>query len=220
MNSEILCLIGEVIRCKRQKRNMKQAELAALLNVTPQAVSRWEMGISYPDIAMVPKIAEVLCVTSDELLGIRKPDASLEYREDMAPVLNQSQVDSIFDYVPAPISGISKRVLIVDDADFLRTVLEDILTKRGHAVLQAKNGSEGLEVLRNEQVDVCVLDIVMPGMSGMEVLERIKKEQPGIKVVMLSAMSRKRLVEQALQLGADAFVVKPFQEECLIERIG
>ena len=52
--------IGEVIKCRRQKRGITQAELAALLNITPQAVSRWEMGISYPDIAMIPKISEAL----------------------------------------------------------------------------------------------------------------------------------------------------------------
>lgn len=212
--------IGEVIKRRRKTRNITQAELAELLNVTPQAVSRWEMGISYPDIAMVPKISEVLWVTADELLGIRPLSADRESGVDMDAVLNQSQADSIFDYVPVPISGKSKKILIVDDSDFMRTTLEDILTHHGHTVMSAKDGQECLNILRNEAVDVCVLDIVMPVMNGIETIKRIKEEQLELKVVMLSALSQERIVKQALQLGADAFVVKPFQEECLIERIG
>ena len=215
--------IGEVIKCKRKKRNMTQAELAEVLKVTPQAVSRWEMGVSYPDIAMVPMISEALCVTADELLGLTPMEPSSvshEPGEDHEPILNQSQADSIFDYVPVPITGESKKVLIVDDSDFMRMMLEDILTHHGHTVLQAKGGQECLDLLQTETVDVCVLDIGMPGMDGMEVLRRIKEGQPGLKVVMLSALSQESNVRQALQFGADAFVVKPFGPECLVERVG
>lgn len=214
--------IGEVIKSKRQKKNLTQAELAGLLKVTPQAVSRWEMGISYPDIAMVPKISEVLRVSADELLGIKPFNENLGLGEenDYDTVLNQDQVDSIFDYIPEPISGKSKRVLVVDDVHFMRMMLEDILTHQGHIVLQAKDGQECLERLQNEIVDVCVLDICMSGMDGLEVLRRIKEEQPGLKVVMISALSQESNVKQALQLGADAFVVKPFQGQSLIDRVG
>ena len=215
--------IGEVIKCKRKKRNMTQAELAEVLKVTPQAVSRWEMGVSYPDIAMVPMISEALSVTADELLGltpIEPSSVSHETREDHEPILNQSQADSIFDYVPVSITGESRKVLVVDDSDFMRMMLEDILTHHGHTVLQAKGGQECLDLLQKETVDVCVLDIGMPGMDGMEVLRRIKEEQPGLRVVMLSALSQESNVRQALQLGADAFVVKPFGAECLVERVG
>ncbi len=217
--------IGDVIKSKRQNKNMTQAELAEKLNVTPQAVSRWEMGVSYPDIAMIPLISEVLWVSADELLGIR-PSYKREVQEGQESeknadlVLNQSQVDSIFDYVPFPVSGESKKVLVVDDADFMRTILEEVLTHRGHTVLQARDGKECLSVLREKTVDVCLLDINMPGMDGLEVLRRIKTEHPGLKVVMLSAMAQESNVRKALQLGADAFVVKPFQAECVMERIG
>lgn len=217
--------IGDVIKSKRQNKNMTQAELAEKLNVTPQAVSRWEMGVSYPDIAMLPLISEVLWVSADELLGIR-PSYKREVREGQESeknadlVLNQSQADSIFDYVPFPVSGERKKVLVVDDADFMRTILEEVLTHRGHSVLQARDGKECLSVLREKTVDVCLLDINMPGMDGLEVLRRIKTEHPGLKVVMLSAMAQESNVRQALQLGADAFVVKPFQAECVVERIG
>lgn len=230
--------IGEVIKDRRQKRKMTQTELAELLKVTPQAVSRWEMNVSYPDIAMIPLISEVLCVSADELLGIRQSCEGEETSGELwvkvdelqqqmtgikpsvpDPLLNQSQIDSVFDYVPAPATGESKKVLIVDDADFMRMMLRDILTHHGHTVLEAKNGQECLNILQDEGVDVCVLDIRMPGIDGMEVLKRIKEDQPGLIVVMLSALCSESTVKTALQLGADAFVAKPFQAECLVSRI-
>ena len=176
--------IGVVIKNNRQKSNMTQTELAACLNITPQAVSRWEMGISYPDIAMLPRISEVLRVSADELLGIRLPDLSGkegsggkdgsgasawpgEYQECQEPALNQSQADSIFDYVPVPSTGEGKRILVVDDADFMRMMLKEILGRCGHTVLEARNGQECLDILERETVDVCVLDIVMPVMDGI-----------------------------------------------------
>ena len=228
--------IGEVIKNKRQKRKMTQTELGELLKVTPQAVSRWEMGISYPDIAMIPLISEVLCVSADELLGIqqsgesRKASGELRTRTDEPQMqthgndpsvpLNQSQIDSIFDYVPTQATGESKKVLVVDDADFMRMMLKDIVTHYGHTFLEAKDGQEGLNILQNGAIDVCVLDIGMPGMDGMEVLKKIKEDRPEIKVVMLSALCNESNVKMALQLGADAFVAKPFQAECLVSRIG
>lgn len=215
--------IGEVIKRRRQIKNITQAELAALLRVTPQAVSRWEMGISYPDIAMVPKISEVLQVSADELLGIQPPNdeqPSQTPQEQLGTVLNQDQADSIFNYIPKPTARRSQKVLVVDDSDFMRMMLEDILTRHGHTILQAKGGQECLDMLQAETVDVCVLDIGMPGMDGIEVLHKIKEKNPALKVIMLSALSQENIVKQALQLGADSFVVKPFQAQCLINRIG
>ncbi len=212
--------IGEVIKCRRQKRNLTQAELAVQLNITPQAVSRWEMNISYPDIAMLPQIAEALQISTDELLGVRLSGTCRDCGEPTDRILNQSQADSIFDYVPASVSGKGKKVLVTDDADFLRGLLEDILTKKGHTVLLARNGRECLDILQNENVDVCVLDIVMPVMDGMETLKKIREKGYPVKVIMLSALAQASCVRQALELGADSFVVKPFHEDCLFERIG
>ena len=80
------------------------------------------------------------------------------------------------------------------------------------------NGQECLDILQSETVDVCVLDIMMPVMDGIAALQRIKEEHPGLKRVMLSAMSAESCIRQTLQLGADAYVVKPFSEQCLLER--
>ncbi len=222
--------IGEIIKQKRQKRNITQTELAELLHITPQAVSRWEMNISYPDITIIPKISEILCVTADELLGIHPTSDEQKLKESLKEkqktnqecdmVLNQSQADSIFGCTPVSISEESKKILVVDDSDFMRMMLEDILTHHGHTALYAKNGLECLNILQKETVDVCLLDIGMPVMDGIEALKKIKEKHQELKVVMLSALSQESNVKLTHQLGAHSFVVKPFQVRCLIERIG
>lgn len=228
---------GNVIKKYRKLRNMTQEELAAALHVTPQAVSRWENGISYPDIAMIPEIVKVLRVSADKLLSCdntaedagKEQAHMLDYQELVASVqemdekmLNQSQIDSIFDYVPHS-AQTSKMVLIIDDSDFMRMMVTDMLSHEHHRVLQAASGEEGLKMLKGETcgvpVDVCILDIKMPGMNGLQVLEIIKQEYPQIKVIMLSALCGEAFVKDAMELGADGFVAKPFQAGSLLERI-
>ena len=230
--------IGNVIKERRVLKGMTQEELAQALSVTPQAVSRWEIGISYPDIAMVPEIVRVLGVSADSLLGCgdfdkkeKPPAAPSATVQDKDRVLNQSQVDSIFDYVP-PLkmeqtcirnNEGEKTVLVVYDSDFMRMMLTDILSKNGHRILQYKSGEECLDRLKDKtgdiNADVCILDIKMPGMNGLEVLERIKKDYSDVKVIMLSALCTEEVVKKALELGADGFVAKPFQSDSILERI-
>ncbi len=222
--------IGNVIKERRVLKGMTQEELAQALSVTPQAVSRWEIGISYPDIAMVPEIVRVLGVSADSLLGCgdfdkkeKPPAAPSATVQDKDRVLNQSQVDSIFDYVPPLKNEGEKMVLVVDDSDFMRMMLTDILSKNGHRILQYKSGEECLDRLKDKtgdiNADVCILDIKMPGMNGLEVLERIKKDYSDVKVIMLSALCTEEVVKKALELGADGFVAKPFQPNSILERI-
>ena len=119
--------------------------------------------------------------------------------------------------------GASKMVLVVDDSDFMRMILTDMLAKDGHRVLQYKSGEEFLKRLQDKtgdiNPDVCILDIKMPGMNGLEVLEQIKKDYRDLKVIMLSALCTEEIVRKALELGADGFVAKPFQSSSLLERI-
>lgn len=220
--------IGNVIKDRRTFMNLTQEELATKLNVSPQAVSRWECGISYPDIAMVPLLVRILCISADKLLGCEESgtitlneDSFLAIAKviDTSTLLNQSQIDSIFDSFDPSNDGSSKKVLIVDDSDFMRMMLSEMLTKSGHSVVQAENGLLALRMLDNEQVDVCILDIKMPGMNGLETLEQIKKNRPEVKVIMLSAQCKEENVRRALALQADAFVAKPFQADSIIKRI-
>lgn len=206
--------IGEVIRKCRTKKNITQEEMAAALHVTPQAISRWETGISYPDITMLPLLASYLKVSTDKLLGYENQEIPIEQE-----ILNQSQVDSIFDYIPG-CRGTGRRILVVDDSEFMRNILEDILTRSGdHRVMQAADGAECLKLLQTQQPDFCLLDIMMPGMDGLETLERIREAHPQLRVIMLSARSTPQNVIRALELGAVGFVAKPFTPASILERI-
>jgi len=110
------------------------------------------------------------------------------------------------------------KVLIADDALFMRNLLKDILTKVGFTVVgEATNGEEAVELYRKHQPDLVTMDIVMPLKSGIEALEEIIKEDPYARIVMCSALGQESLVLEAVQAGAKDFIVKPFKEERVVE---
>lgn len=210
-------IIGEIIKRRRLSQNLTQERLAEMLNVTPQAVSRWENEISYPDITLLPRISGVLRISADELLGIREsPNA--EPREGEA-ALCQNDVDKIFGYTQSQDENGGRRVLLVDDADFLRKVVCDMLTSQGYAISGAAGAEEALHKLEKESFDVVLLDIAMPQMDGFEALKKIKELLPRLPVIMLSARSSEANVRKALDMGAAGFVAKPFNPEGLLEHI-
>ncbi|NLL82209.1 MAG: response regulator [Tissierellia bacterium] len=114
----------------------------------------------------------------------------------------------------------SKRVLIVDDAIFMRMKLKDILEKNGFEVVgEAQNGVEAVEKYRAEKPDLVTMDITMPEMDGVAALKEIKKFNSDAKVVMCSAMGQQAMVMEAIQAGAVDFIVKPFESERVIQSL-
>ncbi|MDE7324852.1 MAG: response regulator [Lachnospiraceae bacterium] len=221
--------IGEMIRQYRERKEITQKDLAEKLNVTPQAVSRWENGISMPDIYVLPKLANLLHISIDGLLGYQGDNETKICEEELCkflvegqpkePVLSQNQIDAITGYLPGAERVSGQRILAIDDSAFMRMMLENILTSNGHIVWQAEDGQEALDILKNKSVDLCLLDIAMPNKNGFDTLKEIKKIYPNLKVVMLSARCQECYVTTALNLGANGFVAKPFQPEGLIERL-
>lgn len=214
--------IGGKIRCLRHQKNYTQEELSVLLNVSPQAISRWECGISLPDITTIPKLAEIFAVSCDELLKDSiemKIFPSCEKLVILGELLNQEQINNIFTKHDIATGRTKKNVLIVDDSDFMRMMVKDMLTKLGHSIWEADNGINAHNVLLKEKIDVCILDIRMPGMNGMDALEQYRKEFPDVKMIMLSALSVESIVKKAYELGASAFIAKPFQADSLINSI-
>lgn len=213
--------IGNKIRELRIKENYTQEELASKLNVTPQAVSRWECGISLPDITMLPLISKTLFVTTDNLLGCDlKVNTLFESCDNLyicGEVLNQTQIDCIFKDRDISSDGTVKKVLHIDDSDFMRKMIADMLTKSGHFVLGASDVNSARSIMDQNDVDVIILDINMPGMNGIDFLREIK--QFVNTVIMLSALSCESIVNEAYRLGANAFVAKPFQAESIINRV-
>jgi two-component system chemotaxis response regulator CheY len=112
------------------------------------------------------------------------------------------------------------RVMIVDDALFMRNMLKDICVRAGFEVVaEADNGEIALELFRTHRPELVTMDIVMPRRSGIEALQDIMAEDPQARVVMVSALGQDSLVLEAVEAGARDFIVKPFKEEKVIDVI-
>lgn len=108
-------------------------------------------------------------------------------------------------------------VLIVDDAAFMRLTIKQMLEAHGHSMAgEAENGLEAVKKYNEVKPDVVMLDITMPEMNGLEALKLIKDLDPNAKIVICSAMGQQAMVAQAIQNGAQDFIVKPFEEQRLI----
>ncbi|KGI45504.1 response regulator [Clostridium tetani] len=112
------------------------------------------------------------------------------------------------------------KVLIVDDAAFMRMMIKDILEKNGFEVVgEASNGVKAVELYKTEKPDVVTMDITMPDMDGIEAVKEIKSIDPDAKVIMCSAMGQQTMVVDAIKAGAKDFIVKPFQPDRVLEAI-
>lgn len=112
------------------------------------------------------------------------------------------------------------RVLVVDDALFMRKMVSDALTRGGHEVIgEAADGTQAVEQFRTLGPDVCTLDITMPEKDGLEALRDILVLDPGARVVMCSALGQDAKVIESIKAGARDFVVKPFQPGRVLEAV-
>ncbi len=112
------------------------------------------------------------------------------------------------------------RVLVVDDAAFMRMMVKDILSKNGYEVVgEAENGMKAVEKFNELRPDLTTMDITMPEMDGISAVKAIKKIDPKAKIVMCSAMGQQAMVIEAIQAGARDFIVKPFQQDRVLEAV-
>lgn len=110
------------------------------------------------------------------------------------------------------------RVMIVDDALFMRSMLKDIFVRAGYEIVaEAENGEAALELYQASRPDLVTMDIVMPKKSGIEALKEIMASDPEACVVMVSALGQDSLVLEAIESGAKDFIVKPFKEDKVLE---
>ena len=102
-------------------------------------------------------------------------------------------------------------VLIVDDEEMMRSLLEKILSREGYKIRTAEDGIAALEMLREEPSDIIISDMQMPRMTGFELLKVVKNEFPRAGVIIMTAFGDTYTVKDALLLGADEYVTKPFK---------
>jgi two-component system, chemotaxis family, chemotaxis protein CheY len=105
------------------------------------------------------------------------------------------------------------KVLVVDDAAFMRVRAAKVLQDSGHEVVQAENGADAVRLYAAHQPDAVLMDITMPEMDGLAALKEIKKLDPEARVAMVTAMGQQAIVMEALKAGAKDFVLKPFQPD-------
>jgi two-component system, chemotaxis family, chemotaxis protein CheY len=112
------------------------------------------------------------------------------------------------------------RLMVVDDTLFMRRMLRDLLTRGGYEVIaEARNGREALEYYQQSHPDLVIMDITMPEMDGIQAVGAIRKVDPQARIVMCSALGQDGPVMEALQAGAQDFVLKPFVPEKVLEAV-
>ncbi|HXG13633.1 MAG TPA: response regulator [Candidatus Nitrosotenuis sp.] len=106
----------------------------------------------------------------------------------------------------------AKKILVVDDASFMRTVLKDIIKGNGLAseIIEAADGVEGVKAYQAQKPDLVTMDVNMPKADGIQALRAIMKIDPAAKVVMVTSVEQKQIVQDAMKLGARDYIVKPF----------
>ena len=119
---------------------------------------------------------------------------------------------TVFD-TPASFRNQPMNILIVDDEEVLQDVLTALVREEGHEPLCARTGEEALTLLEREEVDLVLLDLMLPGMSGMEVLKQIRERDTEITVVVVTAFSSIEGAIEAMKHGAFHYIPKPFKNE-------
>ena len=114
-----------------------------------------------------------------------------------------------------------RKILIADDEHKIVMTLEYTFRKNGYEVFIARDGSEVLELLKEEIPDVILLDVMMPNVDGYTTIQEIKKQEKlkNCKVVFLSAKTNPADIEKGLSLGADAYVTKPYSIKKLVQQV-
>src|SRR5205823_11639016 len=114
------------------------------------------------------------------------------------------------------------RILVVDDNASNRDLLTRRLQRQGHTVLEAEDGARALALVEKEELDLVLLDMMMPGISGYDVLARLKRDPRflEIPVIMISALSELDSVVRCIEAGADDYLAKPFNPTLLRARVG
>ena len=105
------------------------------------------------------------------------------------------------------------RILIVDDEEVLRDVLDAVLRREGFDVISASSGEEALSILDAEEVDLVILDVMLPGISGIDTLRSIRISTPQLPVVVITAFSSIDGAIEAMKYGAFHYIPKPFKNE-------
>lgn len=112
-----------------------------------------------------------------------------------------------------------RRILVVDDEQTVRNFLQRVLATAGYTVITASDGLEALEKMSQFDISLVLLDVMMPGLDGFEVLDHMRQYEENFPVIMLTGIQEATTKVDSLTLGADDYITKPFSVEELLARI-
>lgn len=113
----------------------------------------------------------------------------------------------------------TNRILVIEDDPSVRTLLERGLAYEGYLVETAEDGERGLEAARDRPADLVLLDVMLPGMDGLEVLRRLRSVSQDVPMILLTARDKPEHQVEGLEAGADDYVTKPFSFDVLLARV-
>ncbi len=108
---------------------------------------------------------------------------------------------------------IKPRILIIDDDEGIRNLIASILSNDQYQIEQAENGHQALEIFHTFQPHIIILDVIIPEMSGIDILNEIRKIDNQVKIIMISGWHDLGIVKESIELGATDFITKPFTPE-------
>jgi adenylate cyclase len=213
----------------RRLRHDLRTPLNAIKGYSELLIEDMEGNADHPLRADLVKLRE----SADQLLGQIDAMAALARQGDTA-LDHAGSHAARFDVVADVLSTIkpvdealqqaigSSAILVVDDNAANRDVLARRLTREGHKVVTAANGASALEIVAGQEFDIILLDLIMPEMSGFEVLRRLKAEErtSHIPVIVISALDELDTVVRCIEAGAEDYLTKPFNPILLRARVG
>jgi adenylate cyclase len=178
------------------------------------------------DLEKLKESADQLLVQIDSMVALTQQDKSGRqdgHQHQLSIVTDVLRTLQPLDPSDAPSeSAQASRILVVDDTAANRDVLARRLTREGHQVVTATSGPDALELVAAEEFDLVLLDLIMPDMSGFEVLRRLKAAEHGahLPVIVISALDEIDSVVRCIEAGAEDYLLKPFNPILLRARIG
>lgn len=203
---EVYDAVGEFINCTSGLFATAMSKKGIELEIMPQFA--YENQVAQGEAYVLP-----IYISGNELLIYIA--VGNDIKAGAMPLLRKMQVKTGNDT-----AGSKGRIVIVDDSGMSRKMLRNILEEAGYAVVgEAADGMEGVLAYKQYNPDVVTLDITMPNMSGTEALKEIKDYDNEAKAIMITAAGQQSKVIEALKLGAEKFITKPFDRDEIIKNI-
>lgn len=203
---EVYDAVGEFINCTSGLLATELSKKDIDLEIMPQFA--YENQVAQGNAYVIP-----VYIRGDRLMIYIAVDS--EVKIGTMPLLSRMRVNTGSENANA-----KGRIVIVDDSGMSRKVLRDILEEAGYSVVgEASDGMEGVLAYKQYNPDLITLDITMPNMGGTEALGEIRKYDSDAKVIMITAAGQQNKVIEALKLGAQRFITKPFNEPEILKNI-